>query len=48
MEIVLMILWAITAPMLIWSRWNGPAWIFNAILAINTLSSIGFLIKMRD
>ena len=48
MDILLMILWAITAPMLIWSRWNGPAIFFNIVLALNALSSISFLIKMRD
>lgn len=48
MELMLCAIWAITAPILIWSRWNGPAWIFNVILAINALSSISFLIKMRD
>lgn len=48
MEIVLMILWAITAPMLIWSRWNGPVTFFNIVLAVNALSGIGFLLKIRD
>ena len=49
MELMLCVIWAITAPILIWSRWNGPALFFNIILAINTLSGFIFLVKgIRD
>lgn len=45
MELILCIIWAITAPILIWSRWNGPAMVFNIVLTINVLSSAMFLLK---
>lgn len=48
METLLLSVWTITAPMLIWSRWNGPAWIFNVVLALNALSGIAFLMKVKD
>lgn len=48
LELILCIVWAVTAPMLIWSRWNGPVTFFNIVLAVNALSGIGLLIKVRD
>lgn len=48
METILMAVWAVTAPMLVWSRWNGPEIIFDMLLAINSLSGFIFLLKVKD
>lgn len=39
-DVVLMVLWVITTPVLIWSRWNGPVWLFMPILLVNVLAGV--------
>lgn len=48
MDILLMCIWAISAPILLWSRWNGPVSIFNITLLLNALSGIILILKNWD
>lgn len=40
MDILLMIVWFITTPILIWCRWNGPVVVFDILLILNILCGI--------
>lgn len=48
MEMLLMILWVITAPVLIWSRFNGPAIVFNIALICNAICGFTLILKNWD
>lgn len=49
METVLMIIWFITAPIMLWSRFFGPVLLFNIIAIVNTLIGMTFLIlEVKD
>lgn len=45
MDILLMILWIVTIPMMIISRWNGPAIIFDILLVLNFVSGVLYVYK---
>lgn len=48
MDIILMIVWLITAPMLVVCRWYGPALLFDIILVINVLSGFLGTVMIKD
>ena len=47
-DILLMVVWLVTAPILIWSRWNGPTAVFNLSLLTNALCGIALILKNWD
>lgn len=48
MDILLMIVWLITAPMLVWSRYNGSVVLFDIILLINVISGFLGVVLSKD
>ena len=48
MDILLMVIWAVTAPIMLWSRWNGPVVLFNVVLIVNSLCGLYIIIRNWD
>lgn len=48
LDIILMAVWVLTAPVLIYTRWGGTPTLFYIVLAVNTVAWIVFTIKNWD
>ena len=44
MKILFAVVYVLTIPLLLWSRWHGEPFIFNFLLAVFLCSGIGYLV----